>query len=240
MFTPNPAIRIGIYGAEIPTKGRGVGLWPSGYHGSVAAAGATPLFLEANTGGDSWAEVLHGLQGVILCGHGTHTIGKMGDGESLCLWCQRHGFPLLAIDQGLLAMNTAFGGANFQDLAKECPEALQHRHPPEPGVRHAILVHPDTLMAQLFGEGEIVVNSEHRQGICRLAKEFRVGANALDGVIEAVESTDPGWFALGVQWQPASGTASGLDIQVFRSVIDAAEQSMVRPMRKSRKLAMAV
>jgi len=62
-----------------------------------------------------------------------------------------------------------------------------------------------------------VVNSEHRRAVQRLARGFRVSAQALDGVIEAIEADDGSeWFALGVQWQPASATASGLDIQVFR------------------------
>ena len=45
-------------------------------------------------------------------------------------------------------------------------------------------------------------------------------AFALDGVIEAIEA-DSEWFALGVQWQPASSTASGLDIQLFRGLVEA-------------------
>ena len=122
----------------------------------------------------------------------------------------------------------------------ELPEALQHRHPPEPGVRHAIMVEPDTLMASLYGEGEIVVNSEHRQAIQRLAQGFHIGARALDGVLEAIEWTKDSWFALGVQWQPAAGTASGLDIQVFRGVIDAAQSRRhVKPMRAARRLAVS-
>src|SRR5207253_3233986 len=32
------------------------------------------------------------------------------------------------------------------------------------------------------------------------------------------------WFALGIQWHPASATASGLDIQVFRGLIAAAQR----------------
>ena len=40
--------------------------------------------------------------------------------------------------------------------------------------------------------------------------------------IASVEPEADGWFALGVQWRPASGTASGLDIQLFRGLIDAA------------------
>src|SRR6185503_16457940 len=116
-----------------------------------------------------------------------------------------------------------------------------HRHPPEPGLRHAINVTPGTLMARIFGEGEIVVNSEHRQAIQRVAKGFVATGIALDGVIEAVEHTGPEWFAIGVQWQPASPSASGLDIQVFRALIDAAQKAVADGhVRRPRKLAMAV
>ena len=49
------------------------------------------------------------------------------------------------------------------------------------------------------------------------------------------------WFGMGVQWQPASASASGLDIQVFRGLIDAATQkSQIKPMPQPQKLAVAV
>ena len=89
-----------------------------------------------------------------------------------------------------------------------------------PGLRHAINVLPDTILAELYGEGEVVVNSEHRRAVSRIARGFRVGAHALDGVVESLEA-DGDWFALGVQWQPASPTASGLDIQLFRGLVEA-------------------
>ena len=41
-------------------------------------------------------------------------------------------------------------------------------------------------------------------------------------MIEAIESERDDWFALGVQWHPASATASGLDIQLFRGLVEAA------------------
>jgi putative glutamine amidotransferase len=83
-----------------------------------------------------------------------------------------------------------------------------------------------TRLADLYGEGEVVVNSEHTRAVCRLAKGFQVGARALDGVIEAIETEDDAWFAIGVQWQPASVTASGLDIQLFRGLVDACRLRM--------------
>ena len=238
MFTPNPNLCIAVYGSEVRKAGRGVGLWAAGYHGAITAAGANPTLIPPETGDKPWGEVLEGYHGVVVCGHRDSDPAKMGDAESLCLWCKRHRFPLLAIDQGMLAMNAAFGGLNYADLARELPEALQHRHPPEPGLRHAINVIPGTKLAAIYGEGEVVVNSEHRQGVQKLANGFAAGGVALDGVIEAVEFTGDNWFAMGVQWQPASGTASGLDIQVFRAVIDAAQQKLSGT-AAGRKLAMA-
>jgi putative glutamine amidotransferase len=123
-------------------------------------------------------------------------------------------------------LNTAFGGTTFLDLPKELPQALQHRHPPEPGLRHAIAVVPGTKLADLYGEGEIVVNSEHRSAINRLARGFLISARALDTVVECIESEDQDWFALGVQWNPASASASGLDIQLFRGLTDACRERL--------------
>jgi putative glutamine amidotransferase len=42
-----------------------------------------------------------------------------------------------------------------------------------------------------------------------------------DGVIEAIESTDPAWFCVGVQWHPESETASALDTQLFEEFVGA-------------------
>jgi putative glutamine amidotransferase len=42
--------------------------------------------------------------------------------------------------------------------------------------------------------------------------------------VEAIEFQNDEWFAIGVQWHPASASASGLDIQLFRGFIDACRQ----------------
>jgi putative glutamine amidotransferase len=237
VFTPTSSnLNIAIYGAGVKPAGRGIGLWSAGYQGAVTAAGAVPSFLPQAAGDEPWDEVLDGFHGVVVAGFGG---GKMGDVESLCLWCKQHRFPVLAIDQGLLALNAAYGGTNHTDLGRELPEALQHRHPPEPGLRHAIMVQPDTKLAGIYGEGEIVVNSEHRQAIQRVANGFQATGIALDGVIEAIEFKADTWFALGVQWQPASSSASGLDIQVFRALVDAAQMLAAKSPPKPQRLAKA-
>ena len=230
MAASPPPVRIGIYGPEENPNSeiRGCALWAPGYGAALTAAGATPVALGNTRGNRPWEDILGGLHGVILTGSDTDTMRQVADGEALCHWCHDHEMPLLGVDHGLHMLNLAHGGTLYQDLARELPEALQHRHPPEKGLRHAICVTPNTRLAQFYGEGEIVVNSEHRRAVQRVARGFRVGAHALDGVIEAVEATGD-WWALGVQWNPTSSTASGLDIQLFRGLIDVCRQRMQAP-----------
>src|SRR5262245_53198821 len=116
--TPSP-LRIAIYGSEVNMTGRGVGLWSIGYKGAVTAAGATPVFIDRAAGDQPWSELLHGIKGVVLSGF--EDSSRQGDLESLAIWCKQRKFPILAIDQGLLAMNAALGGANYTDLPRELP-----------------------------------------------------------------------------------------------------------------------
>jgi CTP synthase (UTP-ammonia lyase) len=215
-----PTIRIGIFGPDDATREKhGCGLWPAGTAACITTANGIPVFIPEGME-RPWAELLDGVHGVVVSSHDLGERRPSHEAESLLQFCRENEIPILAVDHGLHALNTAFGGTVHLDLPRDLPEALQHRHPPERGLRHAINVLPDTILAGLYGEGEVVVNSEHRRAVSRLARGFRVSAQALDGVIEAIESTTD-WFALGVQWNPASATASGLDIQLFRGLIDA-------------------
>src|SRR5262249_21834525 len=225
MFTSTSSTRIGIYGSEDPAANetRSFALWPIGYAGAVKAAEGIPVFLQKKTPDLSWKEILHEIDGVGFAGSFAITPEEAAEEESLPRFCRQHRIPLLAVDEGLHVLNVAFGGTLYTDLARELPEALQHRHPPEKGLRHAINVVRETYLSDLYGEGEVAVNSEHRRGINRLARGFRVSATALDGVIEAIEHESPKWLAVAVQWRPASASASGLDIQVFRALIQACQ-----------------
>jgi len=223
MASPSSPIRIGIYGSDGSPgpDGRGFALWPVGYNGAVTAAGATPVILRELASGDCWKEILHGIDGVVLTERTAAVQRQETEEEGLVKYCRQYNVPILAIDLGMHILNAAHSGTLHEDLSRELPEALQHRHPPEKGLRHAITVDPDTLLASLYGEGEVVVNSEHRRGVQRIGRGFRVSARALDGVVEAIEFEGPKWFALGIQWHPASSSASGLDIQLFRGLVNA-------------------
>jgi gamma-glutamyl-gamma-aminobutyrate hydrolase PuuD len=220
MADPKPTIRIGIYGPDVAAgQKNSCNLWPAGVAAAVTAAEGVPSFLPENSE-TSWGEVLEGIHGVVVIGHDHNHRRSITDAEALVTWCHDHNIPLLGVDHGLLVLNTAHGGTLYNDLPRDLPEALQHRHPPERGLRHAINVLPDTVLADLYGEGEVVVNSEHRKAVCRVARGLRVCAQALDGVIEGIESHGE-WWALAVQWNPAAATASGLDIQLFRGLVEA-------------------
>jgi putative glutamine amidotransferase len=224
-----PPIHIGILGPEERCTGdyRGCGLWAPGYNPCVTAAGGTPVNLGLLGTSPFCEDILDGLHGLVFTGAESATPRVQAECEKLVAACRERHLPLLGVDQGLLLMNLALGGTIFQDLCREQPDSLQHRHPPERGLRHAINVLKDTRLADFYGEGEIVVNSEHRAAVARPARGFRVSGQALDGVTEAIETTGS-WFAMGVQWRPASGSASGLDIQLFRGLVDVCRERMAQ------------
>jgi putative glutamine amidotransferase len=197
-------------------------------------AGGDPVIFEPTVAGRPFGSGLDYLHGLIWTGRFTTSPQPLPEELELCSLCRKKRIPLLAVDEALLVLNTIYNGSLYQELSKERPEALQHRHPPEKGLRHAIWVNRGCRLAGIYGEGELVVNSEHRGAVNRVAKGFRVSAQALDGVIEAIEADHDDWFALGVQWRPAAATASGLDIQLFRGLVDAARDHLPAAPKRTR------
>jgi gamma-glutamyl-gamma-aminobutyrate hydrolase PuuD len=229
MNTPTPSIRIGILGPEesVTNDPRGCGLWATGYSAVLTAAGATPVRIKESVARRSWQDELEQVHGLVWSGRLGNSMQATVEDERMCTWCRKNTLPILAVDRGMHLLNSVFSGTLHADLARERPEALQHRHPPEPGLRHAIAVLPGTHLTDIYGEGELVVNSEHRAGIARVARGFRVSGQALDGIVEAIEADGDKWFAMGVQWRPASASASGLDIQLFRGLMLACEHRLL-------------
>lgn len=140
------------------------------------------------------------------------------------------GVPLLAICRGIQELNVALGGT----LASEIHEregSLDHRAPPAEtqderfAIRQTVRIAPGTCLAGVFGAGEIMVNSVHRQAIDRLGECLEIEAVADDGTIEAVSVRGARAFAVGVQWHPEYWVKTDdASARIFKAFGDAARQ----------------
>ena len=103
--------------------------------------------------------------------------------------------PLLSICYGTQMLNVTLGGSLVQHLETDIPHSNRQ-------AQHPVQVEPDSLLARLGGAGEHQVNTSHHQALERVPAALRITARAPDGVIEAVETTEPDRFLLGIQWHP--------------------------------------
>jgi putative glutamine amidotransferase len=217
----------------------------AGYADAVLAAGGLPMLL-APVGKDSEISAfLDRVDGFILShgldldprrmGQAMHqSVRPMADRREehdrlLVRQLLARQMPVLGIGVGLHQLNVACGGTLFVHLPEEQPRALPHSDNSCSGPhRHAVLLQPGTRLDEIYGGGEIRVNSNHHQAVKSVGARFRVSALAPDGIIEAIEATDPNWFCVGVQWQPESETASALDMQLFECFLQAAIRAGIR------------
>ncbi|MFW6125210.1 MAG: gamma-glutamyl-gamma-aminobutyrate hydrolase family protein [Pirellulales bacterium] len=209
----------------------------AGYYDAIIAAGAVPMLIPPITDANDLSRVLDKLDGLVLTGGGDLDPKRLGvpshptvrpiserredSDRLLCRLAVERRMPLLAIGLGMQTLNVVCGGSLYVHIPEDLPKALPHRDPLGGAHRHALEIEPGTRIDSVYGGGEIRVNSIHHQAVRKVADGFHVTATAPDGVAEAIEATDPGWFCLGVQWEPAHETASALDMQVFEEFVAA-------------------
>jgi len=117
------------------------------------------------------------------------------------------GMPVLCICRGIQELNVAFGGTLHQ-LIHDVPGRLDHREDKSAprdvqyGPAHEIDISAGGILASLWPERTVSVNSLHSQGIDKPAARLAVEATAPDGQIEAVRVVEATGFALGIQWHP--------------------------------------
>lgn len=187
------------------------------YIESLEKAGCLPVLLPVLTNLEDVKEQIEYLDGIVLSGgydidpflYGEQPIPGQGFTMSevdryymeVIAAADQLGKPVFGICKGLQALNVAFGGTMYQDLGKQCPKALQHtQQAPRYAPTHFVQVEPNSFLATVLPQ-KAKVNSFHHQAIKDLAKDFRVTAQADDGVIEGIERKQ-GTFMCGVQWHP--------------------------------------
>jgi len=208
-----------------------------GYSDAVATAGGLPVVLPPYAKDVEIDALLDRLDGVVLtggldldprrAGHPTHPAvvpmperREVADRRLIQAAIDRR-MPVLAIGVGMQLLNVTLGGTLFLHLPEENPKAMPHFDPSGYPHRHTVLLEANTRIDEIYGGGELRVNSGHHQAIKTVAPKLRVGALAPDGVIEAVEAADQDWFCVGVQWHPEADTASALDMQLFECFVQA-------------------
>jgi putative glutamine amidotransferase len=209
-----------------------------GYHDVILSANALPVLIPPLIKEHDLAPVLDRLDGVMLTGGDDLDPKKMGlaphpsiavmherreaSDRLLCKLIQQRKMPVLATGVGMQELNVVNGGGNYQHLPEDMPKGIPHRDPQGGAHRHTVVMEPGTRLEEIYGPGEIRVNSYHHQGIRKLATIFRAGALAPDGLIEGYEGKDPSWWVIGVQWHPENEGNISLDMQLIEAFTEAA------------------
>ncbi|HVW35690.1 MAG TPA: gamma-glutamyl-gamma-aminobutyrate hydrolase family protein [Pirellulales bacterium] len=208
----------------------------AGYFDAITKTGGVPIVIPPLEDQADVERILDLLDGLVMVGGADldprrdgfmlHPSVRLLDGRRetfdrrLVRMASERRLPLFGIGVGMQLLNLSEGGNLFLHIPEDMPKALPHRDSLDPAHRHALEVVPGTLMERVYGEGEIRVNSTHHMAIDEVAPGFMVTARCPDGVVEAIESTQPDWFAFGTQFHPESESASALDMRIFEEFID--------------------
>jgi len=197
--------RIGISRPGLPLDAR--------YADAIAEAGGEPVHL-AELGGAPAA--LDGLAGLVIPGGADFAperpypagvvfdvvpAAQLAFERALLMDALARRLPVLGICYGMQLLAQLAGGSFVYDIPNDRPGAGAHRLP-EPAGRHAVTLEPGSRLARLLGAREIAVNSSHHQAVDAPGSGLRVTARAADGLVEAIEASDPDRVVLGVQWHP--------------------------------------
>ena len=186
------------------------------YVHAVARAGLVPLLVPSVLEPARAVEALDAVKGLVLTGGEDVDPARYGavphprlektdparDAVEMALLeaARAQRLPVLAICRGIQLLNVALGGTLYQDLPSERPGPIPHQ---DKTARHGVRIAPGSLLHRTLGVTSHTVNSRHHQAIWTLAPGLTATAWAEDGIIEAVELTDPAapWL-LAVQWHP--------------------------------------
>ena len=198
------------------TRLHGLGTY---YTEAVRDTGAAIVAVPEMEPGDA-PLLLHGADGLLITGG--HDIDPALYGQdntasvdldrtdddrdiALVLEARRRRIPTLAICRGIQVLNVALGGTLHQHILDEDhPEHPLMSESPEIRNAHRHMVHlePDSRLADIYATDRRRVNSLHHQAVDRAGDGLRVTGKTPGGHIEAMESADPKWPALAVQWHP--------------------------------------
>ena len=157
------------------------------------------------------------------------TVDRRRDANELALVADARArdLPILAVCRGIQLLNVACGGSLIQDIPSQRPSAIEH-NPATPRDRaaHLVTLVDGSRVAQILETPEFSANSFHHQAIDRVGQGLVVTAQAPDGLVEAVESSDSLEWIVGVQWHPEelAFTTEAEDLRLFAAMVTAARR----------------
>lgn len=212
---------------------------------AVSAAGVLPVLVPSFGERLDLEALLARVDGVMLTGSKSNVDPSLYGGEAteengpydrdrdattipLIRLAIARGVPLLAICRGMQELNVALGGTLDSEI-QDMEGRIDHRAPVSDdqdvrfAIRQKVEIRPGTCLAGVFGAGEIMVNSVHRQAVGLLGSRLQAEAVAEDGTLEAVSVVGSPAFAVGVQWHPEYWARSDdASARIFRAFGDAA------------------
>jgi putative glutamine amidotransferase len=141
--------------------------------------------------------------------------------------------PVLAICYGLQSLNVYRSGT----LVQHIDSAINHSPGRTVANAHAVNIDPESRLAKIVGaalssQQTLAVNSSHHQSADAVGDGLRVVArSAEDGIIEALEGTEPEHFVLAVQWHPERSVNESPEVAdsaqaIFRAFVEAARAKL--------------
>jgi putative glutamine amidotransferase len=142
--------------------------------------------------------------------------------------------PILGVCYGMQSLNVWRTGTLRQHLQTCVRHTRPEDAPPTTYIVHPVVVEAGTRLAhivaptihQTHGSPKITVNSSHHQAVALPGDGMLISAVCPeDGTVEAVESTAPDHFVIGVQWHPErSFDDDDYSKAIFRALVDAARE----------------
>jgi putative glutamine amidotransferase len=211
------------------------------YSEAVEAAGGAPMHISLIPEASYLEDVVDRLDALLLPGSASdvdpalygrepHTrlgpVHPLKDATDMLVlkFAEARRLPLLAICFGMQVWNVFRGGTLIQDIESQVQGALKHEQgAPRERHSHGVKIKPESLCARLAGGESLRVNSHHHQALETIGQNLHATAWSADGLVEAVEDTLEGRWAVGVQWHPEIGWREDeFSRLLFESFINAA------------------
>jgi putative glutamine amidotransferase len=138
--------------------------------------------------------------------------------------------PVLAICYGLQSLNVYCSGS----LVQHIESAINHSVGRAVPKAHTVEIDPGSRLSEIVGTRPLTVNSSHHQSADGAGHGLRVVARCPeDGIVEALEGTEPDHFVVAVQWHPERSVNEGPELgdsarAIFRAFVRAAGERQKR------------